>query len=113
MNYTGPIHHTNPRNDAPRSVAMGRPIESFNLDGSLIVRRQNRRRSLPWHGVTLILVTLLLFKAAMHVSLGPASYEARVVELRSGNAIQQVGGWLLSAEPATLWLSSTIKSVVR
>ena len=49
----------------------------------------------------------------MHVSLGPASYEARVVELRSGNAIQQVGGWLLSAEPATLWLSSTIKSVVR
>ena len=113
MRRSDPAQQSRVWRKPPSAVALRGPVRSFNHDGMEIVRHRVARRVVPWHGLTLILVTVLLFKAAMHISLGAANYDARVAEFADGNAVQQAAGWVLRAEPVTVWLSSTLQSFVR
>ncbi|NKB28693.1 MAG: hypothetical protein GKR99_14540 [Rhodobacteraceae bacterium] len=101
------------RRKPAQTVAMRGPVHSFNHDGMLVSRRRASRRAVPWHGLALVFVTVLLFKAAMHVNFGADGYQARVDDLAAGGAVQQVGAWLLTPDFATVWLSSTMQAFAR
>jgi hypothetical protein len=58
-----------------------------------------------------ILVTLLVVfgvKAALYQAVGAISYEDRVARLQAGTGFDAAGGWLMQADPVTLWLSEKI-----
>ena len=44
---------------------------------------------------------------------GAATYDARVEALMAGQSFDKLGGWLMQADPATLWISGFIKEMVK
>ena len=83
-------------------------------DDGLVVARPRRRTS--WttiRGLALIVCVILIFKGFLHAQLGATAYEERVERLADGNVIEQVGAWVMTADPITLALSHHMSSLVR
>ena len=57
-------------------------------------------------------VMALGLKGAIHYKVGAATYDKRVEALQSGQSLDRLGGWLMQADPATLWVSQFISEVV-
>lgn len=82
-------------------------------DGLLIpVARSRPRRSMPLRGITLSLVTFLVFKGFLLAYLGPITYADRLATLEAGNAAEKLGGWIMSADPVTLWIASQLGALI-
>ncbi len=90
-----------------RKLARGY-VMSVNHDGLMIAEPKRHRRSLPWRGLLLILVGLMLFKGFLHAQIGAADYSDRVASLSAGNLVEQVGAYAMTADPLTLWISAQI-----
>ena len=53
--------------------------------------------------VTLLCVTTL--KAVILREVGTETYAARVTELTAGQGVDRIGGYLMTADAATVWLA--------
>lgn len=56
-------------------------------------------------------VMALGLKGAIHYKVGAATYEKRVEALMSGGSLDRLGGWLMQADPATLWVSQFFREL--
>jgi len=82
-------------------------------DGLVIAKPRKPRGYAMLRGVYLLVLVMFIFKGFLHANLGAVAYQERVDSLTSGNAIEQVGAFAMTADPVTLWLSGTISSLVR
>lgn len=62
----------------------------------------------------LVIGTLAVFllKAALYISVGSASYEDRVSRLQNGEGFDPVGGWIMQADPVTLWTAEQMRAAM-
>ncbi|GGD35560.1 hypothetical protein [Sinisalibacter lacisalsi] len=82
-------------------------------DGVLVpVERARPRRSLPLRGITLSLVAFLLFKGFLLNYIGPITYGDRLAMLEAGNVVERLGGWVMGADPITLWIASQFGALI-
>ena len=88
-------------------------VTSVNRDGLLVATPARRRTSVPLRGVVVIIAVLMLFKGFLHAQLGAPAYQIRVDKLAGGTSIEQVGAWIMTADPTTVWLSTQMSSLVR
>ena len=86
---------------------------SVNADGLLVATPIQRRTNVPLRGVLIVLAVLMIFKGFLLAQLGPVAYEDRVARLAGGTTIEQVGGWIMTADPATIWIADKVSSLVR
>lgn len=82
-------------------------------DGLVVAKPQKPRGYAVVRGAYLLLLVMFLFKGFLHSNLGAEAYAQQVDGLKNGNAIEQVGAFAMTADPVTLWISSTITSLVR
>ena len=82
-------------------------------DGLITIKARPSRRSLPVKGAALLLIGFFCFKALMLAHLGPDAYVERVAELETGTIVEQVGGWMMQADPATHWIATQIGPFMR
>jgi len=89
--------------------ARGKGFESPGALGrSYYYRPPRKRRSVLWPALFLLAMGFLL-KAAIYYGTGPDLYNSRVADLRAAPGIvEQAGGWLMQADPATQWLADEI-----
>ena len=85
----------------------------INNDGLVVAKPHKRRGGATIRGLALIAVIILLFKGFLHAQLGITAYEERVAQLAEGNAVEQIGAWVMTADPITLALSQHLSSLVR
>ncbi len=86
-------------------------VQLVERDGILVPKaRRTARRKFPLRGLALFLALFLVFKGFLMVQLGDATYAERVSKLNSGTAIEQVGAWVMQADPISLWISQQVKS---
>ena len=85
----------------------------INNDGLVVAKPHKRRGGATIRGLALIAVIILLFKGFLHAQLGITAYEERVTQLAEGNAVEQIGAWVMTADPITLALSQHLSSLVR
>lgn len=92
-----------------RDRARGYGFEAPGALGRSYYRRAApRRRSLLWPALFLILVGFGL-KGAILYATGAELYGERVAALRdSDGMVEQVGGWVMQADPVTEWVSRQI-----
>lgn len=83
-------------------------VMSVNHDGLVIAEPKARSSIIPWRGILFVLAGTLIVKSVMLAQVGPEAYEARVATLASGNQLEQVGAYLLSADPVTQWIASQV-----
>ena len=70
-----------------------------------------RQRSIVGPLIVAVVMALGL-KGAIHYKVGAATYDKRVASLMQGEEIDRLGGWLMQADPATLWVSHLIRETV-
>lgn len=59
-----------------------------------------------WFGPTFLAVLVVfVVKAGIFSGVGAQSYQVRVDRLLAADGIDRVGGWLMQADPVTLWLA--------
>ena len=70
------------------------------------------RRRIPILGPLFLAVLMALtLKGAIHYKVGAATYDQRVESLMAGKSFDRFGGWLMQADPATLWVSNFIREM--
>jgi hypothetical protein len=85
----------------------------FEAPGTLGLSHYHRttRKRMPIVGPLFVVIVMSLFlKGAILYKIGEATYETRVAELMSGSDFDKVGGWLMQADPATIWVSEKIRA---
>ena len=71
-------------------------------------RNAQTRRSLVWPAMFLIVVAFVLKGTILYMT-GPETYAARVTNLQtSSGVVEQIGGWLMQADPVTQQVSRAI-----
>jgi len=83
-------------------------VMSVNHDGLIIAEPKTRGSVIPWRGILFVLVGMLIVKGVMLAQIGPESYEARVATLQAGNQFEQVGAYVLAADPVTQWIATVV-----
>ncbi|GHC25934.1 MULTISPECIES: hypothetical protein [Gemmobacter] len=83
----------------------------FEADGTLgrshYQRPRSRRRRVL--GPLLIVgLCVLGLKGAMHHQIGDASFQDRVVAMQASQGFERLGGFLMQADPVTLWISAQL-----
>ncbi len=78
------------------------------LGRSYYNRVQPKRRSMLFPFLVAFVVIFGL-KASLYQAVGADSYSQRVERLQAGEGFDPVGGWLMQADPVTLWVSDQIE----
>ena len=92
-----------------RARAQGYGFEAAGTLGrSYYARPKAKKRSLLVPMIFLILCVFLM-KGAIYHAVGAQSYNTRVAGLMAGQGIDQIGGWLMQADPVTLFAADKIE----
>jgi hypothetical protein len=62
--------------------------------------------------VLMALALGICLKGLIHYYVGAQTYESRVSALAAGEGFDAVGAWLMQADPATLWLSGQMQTLL-
>jgi hypothetical protein len=91
--------------------------KGYGFEAAGTVRRKGTGRS-GLRGLKLlkpVLMALALgicLKGVIHYYVGAQTYESRVSALAAGEGFDPVGAWLMHADPATLWVSGQMQSLL-
>ena len=83
----------------------------FEAEGTLGRSHYNRPQRRKFSLVKPLLLAAFCvtgLKAVIHQEIGSQTYDARVTELKSSTGFDRIGGYLMTPDPATLWLSGTM-----
>ncbi len=95
-----------------RMRGQGYGFEAQGALGRSFYNRQTKPRR-NWIGSAfLALLVVFVVKAGIFNGVGAESYQARVDRLLAADGIDPVGGWLMQADPATLWLADRMAAGV-
>jgi hypothetical protein len=70
------------------------------------VEAKRIRRGVNLRGMAIALGMFLVFKGFLLAYLGPVTYASRLGALEEGTVFEQVGGWIMRADPITHWIAS-------
>lgn len=93
--------------------AHGYGFEAPGTIGLSQYQRTERRRRSIFGPIFVAVVMALALKGTIHYKVGEATYNARVDSLLGGQSFDKLGGWLMQADPATLWVSGFINEMVK
>jgi hypothetical protein len=80
------------------------------LGRSACLRPVARRRSVLGPVLFLLFCGFLL-KGAMYHQVGADLYNTRIANLRAGQGVEPVGGWLMQADPVTIYVADQIAAL--
>jgi hypothetical protein len=81
-------------------------------DGLIIPVPRRRRLRVPFAGIAMLAVGLIVVKGMAYSLLGSSVYEARIASLAEGAQIERVGAWVMQADPLTVWVSDRVSALV-
>lgn len=87
-------------------------VRKVGKDGLISAYPRRRLPSFPWRGLIILMMAAFFFKAIMFASLGAATYGDRVDGLAQGTVVEQIGAWLLQADPATVAVGEFIQPLL-
>lgn len=85
--------------------ARGLGFEAKGTLGRSHYHRPERRRFTILKPLLVTLLCVTTLKAAILREIGTETYTARVAELTAGAGVDRIGGYLMTADAATVWLS--------
>ena len=98
-------------NKRHRKMANGY-VPTVNHDGLIVAKVRRSGPRFPWKGIALCFIAFFGFKGFLLSQLGEATYNARVVSLEQGTAIESFGGSVMSADPLTILISKQITAAL-
>ncbi len=96
-----------------RARAKGYGFEAPGTLGRSYYQRPVARRRSVVGPILFMLVCGFLLKGVMYHQIGSATYGERVAALQAGQGVERVGGWLMQAEPVTIYVSDTVETLLQ
>lgn len=94
------------------SRAPSRPVSTrVDRNGYIVIRGRKPGFRVPWTGIMMTLVAVLLLKGAIIARLGPNVYQAQMGRLMPSTLLEQVGAWTLQPDPISRWVALQIKKL--
>lgn len=87
-------------------------VRKVGKDGLISAYPRRRMPSFPLRGIVILVMTAFLYKAVMFAWLGAAAYGDCIEALAQGTIVEQVGAWILQADPATVAFGTLIKPLL-
>ena len=94
-----------------RDHSKGYGMEAAGTLGRSATRRRSSRQIPVVGPLLVILVCGLALKSFLHARIGDDLYNQRVTQLEAGQAMDQIGAFLMKADPVTLALSAQISKL--
>jgi hypothetical protein len=89
-----------------RMRSKGYGFETPDTLGRSFYNQRLTKKSRGWVlPVVVGLVVVFGLKAGLYQAVGAASYDDRVARLQAGDGFDPVGGWMMQADPVTLWVA--------
>ncbi len=83
-------------------------VTQIGPDGLLTVRPRRTSLRLPWRGLVMSLLMVIVVKAGLFAYLGAEAYSDKIVQLQAGYGVEQFGAWMLAPDFATEALAAFI-----
>ncbi|MEJ6403725.1 hypothetical protein [Yoonia sp. 2307UL14-13] len=93
-------------------MASGGAVKTVSADGLIVARPRMYKPRFPLKGLVVLVVLGFLFKGFLFAYLGETEYLNRVAELSNGSMMEQVGAWVMHADPATVVIAGSIESLL-
>jgi len=90
--------------------ARGLGFEAEGLLGRSHYARPRRRGFPVMKPLLVALLCLTGLKATIHYHVGDGVYRARVATLAAGDTVDRVGAFVMSTDPAMLWVSAKLQA---
>lgn len=87
-------------------------VELVERDGLLIPQKARMRRKFPTVGLLLTLAGFMLFKGFLYSQVGALHYDERINRLNDATTLEQVGAWIMQADPLTVMISSWFPKIL-
>lgn len=91
--------------------------KGYGFEATGTVSRKSHARG-KWRALRLVkplVITLALgiaLKGTIYHYVGAQTYQSRVSALAAGEGIDPIGGWLMHADPATLWVAAQLEVIL-
>ncbi|WP_406648586.1 hypothetical protein QEZ52_05860 [Aliisedimentitalea scapharcae] len=82
-------------------------------DGLIMMTPQRKKSAISGRAVILFVLAFLAFKGFLIANIGIEGYQDRVDRLRSGNAVEAAGSWVMQIDPASELIAEKIGPVLR
>ncbi len=82
-------------------------------DGLIVVQPRRSGPRIRLRAILFFLVAFLAFKGFMIATIGPASYEQRVLTLAEGTGVEKAGAWVMQIDPASQYIADQIGPILR
>lgn len=92
-----------------KARAKGHGFEAKGTLGRSYYSRRSRRRPAFLGPLLIVLICGFSLKGVIHFKIGAGIYDARVERLMSGEGFDRLGGVLMQADPATLFISDRLR----
>jgi len=86
---------------------------TVDRDGLIVARARKRNRNAPLKLLVLFGAGFIGFKILLVAYLGLDTYEHRVSSLAKGTSAEQVGAWVMQADPWTVELAAKLRPYIR
>lgn len=90
----------------------GYGFEAVGTLGRSYYTKQARRRPSFIGPIVVVLLGVIGLKGAIRYSVGSATYDQRVAALQKGDSVERLGAYIMSADPATLFVSARIRELM-
>ena len=91
-----------------RARANGYGFDAAGTLGRSHFEKKSRLRK-SWHGTALLVIFCVFgMKGAILQSVGGQAYDNRVAGLQAGEGFDRLGGWLMQADPVTMFMAEKI-----
>lgn len=94
-----------------KARALGYGFEAEGTLGRSYYRKPRKRNRSIVAPVLFSLMCVIGMKGALHHQIGDAIYDARVERLMQGDGFERLGGYLMQADPATLFVSQKLSTL--
>lgn len=94
------------RIEAARRKGFG--FEAAGAVGRSYYARQSRRPFPIFRPLLVVALCVIGLKSIIHYNIGDETYRDRVVQLQSGEGFDRLGGYVMAADPLTVWVSGRI-----
>ena len=96
-------HHSRMSNGVVRSV---------NAQGLIVERPRLYKPSFPLSSLLTVLTIGFLLKGFLLAGIGEMAYAERIAELQTGSVIEQMGAFIMWADPLTTIVSNAIVTIL-
>lgn len=77
-------------------------------DGLIVFKPKRRKTTFPLKGLTLLVLAFFCFKALVMAQIGASIYAERVETLRQGPLFEQIGAFIMQADPVTTLIAQKV-----